>query len=160
MWKDIKDYEGRYEVSTEGSVRNKITGYILKPEVTEAGHLRVEFKICGIASRFYVHRLVAEAFIPNPLNLPLVHHLDEIPAHCWVDNLEWSTVQKNTIASCGRKVEQYKDGVLVMIHDSLRSAASSLGTSNGATHISKCCKGTMATYKGYTWKYHEKALQH
>ena len=92
LWKDVKDYEGLYQVSTLGRVRSldkyvnaKIRnvdkvlkrGKILKPNYDKDGYLRVYLYKNGKGTNFLVHRLVVEAFIPNPDNLPCVNHKDE-----------------------------------------------------------------------------------
>lgn len=70
LWKNIEDYPN-YEVSNEGQVRNKITGNVLKGEIVkDKGYRQVTLSKNGNRERFKVHRLVANAFIPNPNNLP------------------------------------------------------------------------------------------
>ncbi len=70
LWKNIEDYPN-YEVSNEGQVRNKLTGNVLKGEIVkDKGYIQVSLSKNGNRERFKVHRLVANAFIPNPNNLP------------------------------------------------------------------------------------------
>lgn len=110
-WKDIKWYEGLYQVSNLGRVKSlpkdvfvsnpTFTGYrhtkekILKPSKNGAGYQVVI--LCNNNKKYqvYVHRLVAQAFIPNPNNLPEVNHKDENPLNNIVDNLEWCTHKYN-----------------------------------------------------------------
>ncbi len=109
IWKPVKDFEGLYEVSNLGNVRAKdriidtATGprhYKAKnlvPEITNDGHYRVALCNAGRKQRIFVHRIVALAFIPNPNNYPVINHLDGNPANNNVNNLEWTTVQENTL---------------------------------------------------------------
>lgn len=111
VWKPVKDWEGIYEVSNQGRVRSIdrhvrhwqgglsfIKGKMLKPSNNNAkGYYRVLLfnssenrkKCCA------VHRLVAEAFVPNPNNLPQVNHIDEDKSNNRADNLEWCDNQYN-----------------------------------------------------------------
>lgn len=94
---DIKGYEGLYKVSNRGDVisLSKISGFlklrerIMTPTVKANKYLDVKLIKNKISKHFYVHRLVAEHFIPNPNNLPQVNHKDNNPANNNVDNLEW-----------------------------------------------------------------------
>lgn len=104
VWKDIQGYEGLYQVSNLGVVRSLDTmgenGRKYKG-VTKVGHdngrgyLTVNFKVKGKQKNFYVHRLVAQQFIPNPDNKPEVNHIDGNKYNNLVDNLEWSTRLEN-----------------------------------------------------------------
>ena len=93
-WKPIKDYEGLYEVSNLGRVKSlnyKRTGKekILKNIECRNGYLAVSLTKLGKQKVFYIHKLVAEAFIPNPDNLPQVNHIDGNKKNNKVSNLEW-----------------------------------------------------------------------
>lgn len=90
FWKDIKGYE-RYEVSKDGRVRNKETGYVMKKRLTFDGYVKVTLTVNGKSKDFRVHRLVAEAFIPNPENKPTVNHEDGNKENNHVSNLKWAT---------------------------------------------------------------------
>lgn len=103
----ISIYDGLYSVSNLGNVKandryiktktgiRHYKGKMLKPEVSKDGHLRVTLSNAGEKERVFVHRLVAEAFIPNPNNLPVINHKDENPANNSVENLEWCTISYN-----------------------------------------------------------------
>lgn len=98
IWRDIEGYEGLYEVSNLGRVRSSdsynslgrlhLKGRIRKPVVVR-GYLRVELCKEGKGKWFYVHRLVAHVFIPNPEGLPEINHRDENKTNNLVDNLEY-----------------------------------------------------------------------
>jgi hypothetical protein len=95
-WKPVVGYEGLYEVSSEGNVRNVKTGKILKPKNNRRGYLFVGLHKNGAVKNRYIHRLVAQAFIPNPNKLPEVNHKDEIKANNNLDNLEWVSHRDNS----------------------------------------------------------------
>jgi NUMOD4 motif-containing protein/HNH endonuclease len=109
IWKDIKDFEGLYQVSNFGRVRSLprmvlrgksfgiMGGIILKSFLDKNGYLKVNLSN-GIGNRFqkWVARLVAQAFIDNPLNKPQINHKDGIKTNNLIDNLEWVTGSENT----------------------------------------------------------------
>ena len=106
QWKDIKGYEGIYQVSTLGRVK-RLAGVIetergprrlperYKKAVMIAGYLYYSLYINDIEERCAAHRLVASAFIPNPESKPHVNHLNGIKADNRVENLEWCTCSEN-----------------------------------------------------------------
>ena len=94
-WKEIPGYEGLYEVSNKGNVRNVRRNKLLRLQKTNNGYIRVVLSKNRIKTGFQVHRLVALTFLPNPLNLPQVNHLDENKKNNNIDNLEWCTAKYN-----------------------------------------------------------------
>ncbi len=96
-WKQIKGYEGLYEVSDTGKVRRD--GHILKPCVIDRGkgYLSVALSKEGKVKKYLVHRLVATAFISNLQNKEQVNHIDGNSLNNVVDNLEWVSNRENTI---------------------------------------------------------------
>lgn len=115
IWKDIKEYEGLYQVSNLGKIRsldravrknyNKYVskGKILKQEIRNT-YYTVQLNKEGKRKVFQVHRLVAQAFIPNYNNYPIVNHIDENPVNNMVENLEWCTQKYNV---CHSKWKMY-----------------------------------------------------
>jgi hypothetical protein len=102
IWKDIPNYEGYYQISNLGRVksianRNKKSRKkdIYKVFVKAKGYSEVGLYKDGKSKYFLVHRLVAKAFIPNPLNKPCVNHKDCIKTNNRVDNLEWCSYKEN-----------------------------------------------------------------
>ena len=96
IWKDVIDFEGYYEVSSLGRVRNTRSSEIKAQNVqTNGKYLQVSLWKLNKEKRSLVHRLVAKAFIPNPLNKPQVNHLDKNDQNNVVTNLEWTTCSEN-----------------------------------------------------------------
>lgn len=95
IWKDIKDFENLYEVSTLGKVRNKSTKYELKQFVSLKGYLTLGLFKEGKNYPKRVHRLVAENFIDNPENKETINHIDCDKLNNKVSNLEWNTWTEN-----------------------------------------------------------------
>ena len=94
VWKDIKGYEGLYQVSNMGRVRNS-KGCIMKQAVNDKGYLRIRLSKDGKKSHFRVHRLVAETFIPNPDNKAEVNHISCMKSDNRASNLEWVSSEEN-----------------------------------------------------------------
>ena len=168
IWKSIIGYEGLYEASNLGRIRSlkydKVR--ILKPGKDECGYLRVVLYKGGKKNFCKVHRLVAEAFIPNPYNLPEINHRNEIKSDNFVENLEWCThcynvsygtlpqrqskTQLNDIKK-SKPVYQYTlDGVLVRVWPSVNECRR-YGFS--LAHVAACCRGERKSHKGYIWSY-------
>lgn len=103
VWLDIAEYEGLYQVSNCGRVKSlPRNGTIkeermLKPRVSKNGYLYVHLRNGNISKYVKIHRLVAEAFIPNPDNKPQVNHINGNKLDNTVDNLEWVTASENTM---------------------------------------------------------------
>lgn len=95
VWKDLRFYEDKYEISNFGSIRNKHTKVVKAQTRKDNGYLICSFWIDGKSKQEYVHRLVALTFIPNPENLPQINHKDENKENNRVDNLEWCTAKYN-----------------------------------------------------------------
>lgn len=93
IWKDIKGYEGLYSVSNRGRIKN--AKRILKPSNNGNGYMLIGLRKRGKRKNFYIHRLVALAFIENPENKPVINHKDYNRKNNDVNNLEWITVKEN-----------------------------------------------------------------
>lgn len=100
IWKDIEGFEGLYQVSNTGRVRSLNylhTGKtkVMKQNTDKDGYRNITLKNNNKCKTYFIHRLVALAFIPNPLNLPQVNHIDENKTNNAVWNLEWCTQEYN-----------------------------------------------------------------
>lgn len=107
IWKDIKGYEGLYQVSNLGDVRNHKGKVLSKLKNNGNGYLISCLCKEGKQTNHYKHRLVAEAFIPNPENKPAVNHIDADRSNNKVDNLEWVSTKENIhhTIKLGRKTD-------------------------------------------------------
>ena len=94
QWKDIPDYEGKYQISNCGRLRSVKNG-LMKPMVAPNGYLIACLWKKNKQKKFIIHRLVAQVFIPNPNNLKEVNHKDEDKTNNNADNLEWCSHKYN-----------------------------------------------------------------
>ena len=182
IWKDIKGFEGLYQVSDIGRVKSlertvtrkngrkqTIRERILKPWTAYNGYLQVNLfgRVSKKGKNFFVHRLVCEAFHENPENKPCVNHIDENKANNTASNLEWCTVKENinhgthnarvgkaVAKALSKPVGQYTlDGKLIKVWQSTREVQRQLNFSQG--NISAVARGEKKTAYGYVWKYIE-----
>lgn len=175
IWKDIKGYEGLYQVSNLGRVRSldrvvvdkngrklHYSGKIMTQNKTVDGYPNISLGTYDNKKTITIHRLVAEAFIPNPLNLPQVNHKDEdITNNVWT-NLEWCDNGYNVNYGTGnqrRRINTPKNKKIIQLTlngdfvaewQSLREAERH-GFNHG--NISQCLTGRRGAYKGFIWKY-------
>lgn len=161
-WRDIDETDGRYSVSSMGDVRRNpieqiqsdgvphvYREHILKKQLNNWGYYCVNYNINGRMVRRCVHRLVAEAFIPNLDNKPQVNHIDGIKTNNRVDNLEWVTQSENNLHAfntLNKKVKRVECVDTGEVFRSVKSAAEALGvrpsTLSGHLHgNSKTCCG-------------------
>ena len=94
--KPIPGYEGKYQINECGNVINK-KGHLMRTAVSNSGYLRTALidPVTGERKNKSIHRLVAETFIPNPDNLPVVMHIDNDPFNNCLENLRWGTQEEN-----------------------------------------------------------------
>lgn len=171
-WKDIEGFEG-YQVSNLGRVRSCVNNrhglcdkyHLLVPCRNKLGYCSVNL---GRNKRRSIHRLVAEAFIPNKHNYPLVRHLDDNPSNNVVDNLAWGT-QIDNMQDCvkhgrlvgdtsyaikskeKRIIATKKDGSETRMFKSINDAARVLNV--WPQHVSNVAMGRISQTGGWIFKY-------
>ena len=156
-WRKIEGYP-RYSVSEDGQVRNDITGKILTPHADSNGYLSVGLYRDDGRNTKRVHKLVAEAFIPNPDNLPDVNHIDGNKSNNNKDNLEHCTRSYNMLHSSrtlGKKSRKsYVKPILCIetgiVYPTVKAAAEAVDRSSMA--IRKCLYGWTKTSAGLHWR--------
>lgn len=166
-WKTIT-YADNYEVSNLGRVRNKSTYHILKGRLCINGYYQVNLKRNdnNKFQNYYIHRLVAEMWIPNLENKPSVNHIDGNKNNNCLDNLEWLTfseqqqhrynVLNKKNSGKKRKIGQYdKFENLINIFDSVEEAALYFGKTRQNIDSALHHKKNQQTAYGYIWKYIE-----
>ena len=173
IWKDIKDYEGLYQVSNMGRVKSlertvwNGRGYRIIPEKilkgldNGYGYLFVILCKEGKDKNCRINRLVAQAFLPNPDNLPIINHKDEDKYNNHMDNLEWCSHSYNNTYNdrakkAGKKLSKPvfsvdKESGLIMWWSSAREAERCTGINS--SNIIKCCKGKMKSCGNHYWFY-------
>lgn len=180
IWKDIPGYEGKYQISNLGNVlslhfkRSSTNSQLLKPRIDHNGYSRVYLRKPGERKVFFIHRLVAIAFIPNPQNKPFVNHINSNRSDNRAENLEWCTQQENIKhgylygnvkpptfikGRTGAKCPTSKPVLQISLSDN--SVIQEFPGMNEAHRITgfytsgicECCKGKIKSYKGYIWRY-------
>lgn len=175
IWKDIDGYEGLYQISNLGNVKslnrfvscknNTIKfceGKLLN--IHKNNYLFVRLCNKSICKTKYIHKLVAQAFIPNPNNYPEVNHKDENKLNNNIDNLEWCTASYNNsygsrTQKTRKRVYQYDlKGNIIKLWDGIRVASRELNIPS--QQISQCCNKTKyrKTAGGYVWVYESEVL--
>lgn len=161
IWKEIKGYEGLYAISDRGRVKSLKSGRVLKPGINSNGYELVVLCKNGKQKNYTVHRLVAEAFIPNTDNLLQVNHIDECKTNNDVSNLEWVTASQNMKHSAHQqscRINQLTlDGKFVKVWGSSRQINKELGYN--ASSIIQCCKGKYKQRHGFRWQYSDPSQQ-
>ena len=173
IWKDIKGYEKHYQVSSFGRVKNlknkTVKTNILKGSKNQKGYLQVILCMKQKRKVFSIHRLVAQAFIPNPNNLPQVNHKNENKTDNNIQNLEWCTANYNN--NYGQRNKKIKENHNSIIYNSVKkpviqydksmnkikefesiTEASKITKINLST-ISCVCSKKRKTAGGYVWRF-------
>lgn len=156
IWKPIKGYEELYEISNFGRIRR-----YLQLNTNNKGYKHITLIKDNKKTDVSIHRLVAEAFLPNPYNLPCVNHKDENLSNNFVNNLEYCTYKYNLNYGTAQQRKSHKlskpvcqytlDNELIKIWPSLTECKNKEGFNIG--HIYECCRGIRKTHKGFKWSY-------
>lgn len=162
-WKKVNGFT-RYEVSNMGRVRNIHTKELKAIRRTKTGYCITDLKENGKQKTSYIHRLVAEAFIPNAFSLPCINHKDENKANNCVDNLEWCSIDYNNkygthneriratkTLTHGKKIAQIDcmTGNVLNVYDSITEGAKAASVTKQA--ISYAIAKDTHTAGGYRW---------
>lgn len=173
MRKPVVGYEDDYEISDSGEVFRKsksngtFIGKKLKP-VKNKGYKFVVLSVKGNKKTRAVHRMVAEAWIPNPRSLQQVNHLDCNKENNNINNLEWCSQSENAIHAhdnnlWGNNKNARKPVIGISLYDEKIIKYKSVGETEKdgfcKANVSRCALGKMNTYKGYKW-YYNKGVQH
>lgn len=165
QWRAVKGFEGKYEVSNIGNVKSYLRNKekYMKTRIDKDGYQIVTLYANGKRKDYKLHRMVADAFIENPLNLPQVNHKDENKTNNSADNLEWCDSKYNVnygnhnyliAKSKFKPVIQYDlKGNKIAEYESILNAELKTGISH--QNISKCClkRKHFKTAGGFVWKY-------
>lgn len=163
IWKPVVGYEGLYEVSNWGRVKSLKFGkeLILKPCTNNCGYLHVVLSKNNKQKNFYVHRLVAQAFLPNPHNYPCVNHKDENPLNNNVENLEWCTYEyNNNFGTINERFALKKKKIVLQFTlegKFIKEWPSAIDAEREGGFSSECiynvCKGKQKTHYNFIWRY-------
>lgn len=164
-WREVYGFDVLYEISNTGKLRTKHhgkKGYTseyrnISPLDNGNGYLRVNLRLNRKQKTVYIHKLVAQAFVPNPKSLTEVNHIDENKQNNNAENLEWCTHFYNCQYGTRNKRTGEKRAKKILcvelniIYNSLIEASQKLNI--GKTAISNCLKGRSKTSGGYSWRY-------
>lgn len=167
IWRDIKNYEGLYQVSNLGRVRSfprygtsNNVHYLATKMYGKSRYVRVVLSKNNIQQSFNVHRLVAEAFIPNPNNFPCVNHKSEIRTDNSVENLEWCSVVYNNTFGTARERASKNCKKPIIGFDGTHKLGTYFPSTTDAASFLKVSKSHICTSLkngkkavGYFWEY-------
>lgn len=160
-FKPIPRFEGLYSVSDDGKVFSHISNRELKAKIDRYGYEAVTLFKDGKRHCVTVHRLVAKAFVPNPLSKRCVNHINEVKTDNRVENLEWVTVKENdnhgtrnsrmSDSKCKKPVMQILPNGTVRYFKGVKDASRQTGINR--CRIADCCKGKCKTAGRSEWRY-------
>ena len=158
--KDIKNYEGLYAVTSCGKVWSYKYKKFLTPIFNNRGYLMVNLCKDGKMKHFTIHRLVAEAYLPNPENLPQINHRDENKENNCLQNLEWGDSKYNANYGTRNKKVSNSNKIPILQYtldgEFIREWSSAIDVRNEVNgNICNCLKGKLKSAYGYKWKYKE-----
>lgn len=186
IWKPVKNFENLYEISNLGRVKSHhkyggLDNRIMKQKINRYGYSCVKLSNRGHTRHVQVHRLVAETFLENPNDFPMINHKDENKLNNHVENLEWCNAQYNNTyghrlekafpkawekwsytergrahmskvgKARGKRCASFKDGKMLKEFASAAEAARYYNIKK--THVVYCCEGKSKARSGMQWKY-------
>ncbi len=187
IWVDMPGFADYYQISNKGRVKSKDRivrsgggfftkkGRILVPQPNSNGYLRIRLSVNNVKTVFFIHRLVASAFVGNPRHKPDVNHKDSNYLNNNAENLEWVTHMENMhhairngrfdnhfaktseiLRNYNKKISKPVRGVNlktgeILEFESIQSAGRHFGGRAG--DICRCCQGQRSNAKGYKWEY-------
>jgi hypothetical protein len=157
-WLEHENFPG-YKISRDGRVYSTKHKKYMTVTPVSGGRIRYKLRSDTRAVAVFAHVLVAQVYIPNPLNYPIVNHIDGNPSNNKMENLEWCTYSENTLHAHRTGLTRTRRAVVKMTIDgkdiesygSLKEAAISLGVTPPA--ISAACNGRSKTSHGFRWRY-------
>jgi hypothetical protein len=157
---DVKGFENKYLISNLGNIKSVKSGKVLNQYSHFAGYKIISIYNKSIKKTIKVHRLVADAFIPNIENKPQVNHINGIKTDNRVENLEWVTAKENIMhayennlikSKSTRKIFRYNlQGEISKIY---KNSTEAILDGFSISNISLCCTKKRKTYKNYLWEY-------
>lgn len=177
IWKDIKGYEGLYEISNFGNIKSTRHGKVkmLKTSTDKYGYKRINLYKNGVVKIGYIHKLVINTFIENTNNLPCINHINGIKSDNNLTNLEYCTyshnikeafrlgLKKPSITTLNKRGKLSKNSKVVYQFDldgkfikkwyGTREIERELKLNH--SYISKCCRKKVSQVGGYIWRYEE-----
>lgn len=176
IWRDIKGYDGLYQVSNEGRVKSVdrvietsngkrlYKGRIITPYEKKNGYYTVDLYNKGKKEKKFVHKLVGDTFIPNPHKYTVVDHIDGDKQNNNIENLRWCTQQQNNNFELYRSHQKNNklkskivymydsNDLLIAIYPSTKEVERQMNIHSGT--VSKWCLGKCEDKKGYKWSYY------
>ena len=178
IWASIQDYPGYY-VSSAGRVYSFISKKFLKGQKCWGGYIGYSLRKNGKSKKEFAHRLVAEAFVQNPMQKPFVNHKDEIKTNNAAENLEWVTcqennvygtaiqrkVQKQTVEGLRKSIAHARTFILKkvidldtgIVYESIAEAARH--TNSCRSGVSQVCSGKFEHCKGHHLAYYDNSIK-